>query len=300
MRVRARRYDASVLEIDDRIHRVIMKAQEPARQYCAIATSGSPTCRSCRRSRGSRRAKSPPPSPARRDRAIGGTNGLGQAVSATATTAADGTYSFSTDSHGSPIRPGTYQIVETTPTGDLAANVGTVNGATDGNEASATKITNIVMKSGQAGIDYDFGLSVPASVSGKVYLDMNTDGVFDTGDSGLAAAATVILTGTAADGSTINLQTTTDVNGDYIFTNLVRGTYTITLINPGGVYVPEVANVGTVNGTSKGVAGSPLEIDQVGSPTSASRASITTSAGASTTATRRSWVHEPYAGAGRA
>ena len=65
---------------------------------------------------------------------MSGTNGLGQTITATTTTASDGTYSFSTDSNGNALRPGTYTITETQPTGYLAgtASVGTVNGSSDG------------------------------------------------------------------------------------------------------------------------------------------------------------------------
>ena len=65
---------------------------------------------------------------------LSGTNGLGQSITATTTTAANGTYSFSTDSNGNSLRPGTYQIAETQPSGYLpgATAVGTVNGTADG------------------------------------------------------------------------------------------------------------------------------------------------------------------------
>src|SRR5207244_285595 len=74
---------------------------------------------------------------------LSGTNGLGQSISATTTTAADGTYSFSIDSSSNALRPGTYQVVETLPNGYLAgsAAVGTVNGTGDGTVSSATKIS---------------------------------------------------------------------------------------------------------------------------------------------------------------
>src|SRR5206468_2804489 len=88
-----------------------------------------------------------------------GTNGLGQSISATTTTAANGTYSFATDSSGNQLRPGTYVITETAPSGYLlgAAAVGTVNGSADGTLVSATQISTIALTSGQVGINYNFG-----------------------------------------------------------------------------------------------------------------------------------------------
>ena len=196
---------------------------------------------------------------------LSGTNNLGQSITATTTTAADGTYTFSTDSNGKQLAPGTYKIIETTPSGyvEVSANVGTVNGSTDGTKASAGQISAIALASGQSGINYDFGLSLPAAVSGNVYLDNNRDKVFDTGDTAFANL-TVHLTGIDVTGASISLTATTDVNGYYIFSGLLAGTYSVTLVPPGGIYSPEVANVGTVNSTAVGVANtSNAEIDQV-------------------------------------
>jgi hypothetical protein len=196
---------------------------------------------------------------------LSGTNSIGQSITATTTSAANGTYSFSTDSNGNLLLPGTYQITETSPSGyvEVAANVGTVNGKLDGSEASPGSISSIAMASGQNGVSYNFGLSVPASVAGYVYLDNNRDGVFNSGDSGLSNI-TVTLTGTDVLGHSVNLTTTTDATGYYIFTGLSAGTYSIVVTPPGGAYNPEVVNVGTVNNTSDGAANSNLvEIDQV-------------------------------------
>ena len=60
------------------------------------------------------------------------------------------------------------------------------------------------------------------------------------------------------------MTTTTDSNGYYVFTGLSNGTYTITLVPPGGIYNPEIANVGTVNSLLDGSAeGNELAIDNV-------------------------------------
>jgi hypothetical protein len=196
---------------------------------------------------------------------LSGTNGLGTAITATTTTAADGSYTFSTDSKGNVLLPGTYQITASTPSGyvAVAANVGTVNGTVDGTEASPTTISSIALTSDQNGINYLFGVSVPASASGSVYLDFDGSQTFDSNNVGFSGI-TVVLTGTTSAGQSVNITTTTDVNGFYIFANLANGTYTITMVPPGGVYSPDAANVGTVNGTTDGVSNANLtEIDQV-------------------------------------
>ena len=58
----------------------------------------------------------------------------------TTTTNSSGAYSFTTDSNGNQLRPGTYTITETLPGGYLtdAATVGTVNGSADGSVVSTT------------------------------------------------------------------------------------------------------------------------------------------------------------------
>ncbi len=196
---------------------------------------------------------------------LSGTNGLGQSITATTTTASNGSYSFSTDSHGNALRPGTYQITATTPTGyvAVAANVGTVSGTVDGNEASPSSISGIGLTSGQSGINYDFGVSIPAAASGYVYIDYDGSRTFDSNNAP-SEGQTVVLTGTTNAGLSVSMTTTTAVDGYYVFTGLANGTYSISLKPPGGLYDPDAANVGTVNGTTDGTANANLEeIDQV-------------------------------------
>src|SRR5207244_2856647 len=102
---------------------------------------------------------------------LSGTSDLGQSISATTTTAADGTYSFTTDSNGNSLRPGTYQIAETQPSAYLEGSntVGTVNGTADGTLIAVDKIGAIVLAEGQSGINYNFGEVKPVTVSGTLY-----------------------------------------------------------------------------------------------------------------------------------
>ncbi len=183
-----------------------------------------------------------------------GTNNLGQSVTATTTTASDGTYQFSTDNGGNQLAPGTYTITETQPNAYLPAraNVGTVNGVTDGTVASHTQITQIVLPEGQLGIHYNFGQVVPVGVSGYVYVDSNHDTVKDNGEGGDGLADQIMLTGTDYLGNSVTLYTTTDATGFYSFTNLVPGTYSVTFVSTSYPYLFEYANVGTVNGSSNG------------------------------------------------
>ncbi len=203
-----------------------------------------------------------------------GTNNLGQSVSVTTTTASDGTYSFSKDSSGNPLPPGTYVITETVPNGYVpgAATVGTVKGTSDGKAVSGTQINSIAMPEGQAGINYLFGLvpAQPVAISGYVYVDVNHDTNKDPGDPADGNADEIMLTGTNILGQSVTAYTTTDPNtGAYSFTvdnngnKLLPGTYTITFLNTSYPYLFEYANVGTVNGAFIGANAGSNVISQI-------------------------------------
>jgi large repetitive protein len=82
-----------------------------------------------------------------------GTNNLGQSVTLTTTTAANGTYSFT------GLLPGTY-TVSAAPLGSFVNSsdqVGTVNGVTDGSALSLSSLGNINLAAGVLGLNYNFG-----------------------------------------------------------------------------------------------------------------------------------------------
>ncbi len=87
----------------------------------------------------------------------------------------------------------------------------------------------------------------PAMLSGTVYVDNNQDGKLDAGDTG-ESGVTVTLTGKTAQGQTITLTTMTDSWGNYQFTGLAAGTYTVSAPAPSG-FINETANTGALGGT---------------------------------------------------
>ncbi|MCU0876165.1 MAG: Ig-like domain-containing protein [Pirellulaceae bacterium] len=71
---------------------------------------------------------------------------------------------------------------------------------------------------------------VPKSVSGKVFIDDNNDGLHNGSDKPIAGVQ-IKLVGTGLLGP-VSLQVMTDASGNYSFGNLAPGTYTITQVQP--------------------------------------------------------------------
>ena len=169
---------------------------------------------------------------------LSGTNGMGNSVLQTTTTAANGSYSFT------GLAPGLYTLTETPPAGYVTegANVGTLGG-TSGNAV----VSGITLTSGQSGSGYNFAEYQTSSLSGNVYLDSNANDV-DNSEPGIGGV-TVTLTGTNGLGNPVTLTTTSASNGTYSFTGLAPGTYTVTETQPAG-YTAETANAGSLGGTA--------------------------------------------------
>ena len=185
-----------------------------------------------------------------------GTNDLNAAVSLTATTATDGSYSFI------QLRPGTYTLTETQPANYL---IGTSSVGSQGGTLGSGQIASIALTSGTVGTGNDFAELVPASLSGYVYVDANNNGSFDAGESAIVGAK-VTLSGTNDQGTAVNLTSTTAAGGAYSFSNLRPGTYTLTETRPGRIdrrTVVQLARKGAqpVFARSPGLASFPARTD---------------------------------------
>lgn len=160
-----------------------------------------------------------------------GTDDLGNAVSLETTTATDGTFSFE------GLRPGTYTLTEPTqPTGTAngITTAGTVDGTSSGTATPVTTTPSAIATidlsvPGSASVDNLFGeLPTNSGITGKVWEDRDNDGVVDPGEKGLPGVE-MVLTGTDINGDPITpITVVTDANGEYSFTNLPPGTYTVT------------------------------------------------------------------------
>ena len=90
-------------------------------------------------------------------------------------------------------------------------------------------------------------IAVPTTVSGTVFRDIDRDNVQDAGEPGLQGIV-VTLAGTDALGAAVNRTATTNANGEYSFTNVLPGNYSISR--------PAALGDGTTSpGTSGGTAG---------------------------------------------
>jgi uncharacterized repeat protein (TIGR01451 family) len=184
-----------------------------------------------------------------------GTDILGNPVSLTTTTAADGSYSFTNllTANGSG-----YTVTETPPTGWM--NGITAQGKEDGatcsgcNDATATKIQAIPFQPDHTFTSFNFGHVQGTSISGHVYHDANNNSVLDGGEA--LAGVTITLTGTDDLGATVNLTTTTLSDGSYSFANLRPSSaagYMVTETQPAGMG-DFSGNTGTVVGSAGGSA----------------------------------------------
>jgi hypothetical protein len=95
-----------------------------------------------------------------------------------------------------------------------------------------------------------------ASISGSVYTDLNNSATRDSGEAGIS---NVLLTLLNSSGATV-ATTHTDSNGNYTFSNLVAGAYTIKESQPCG-YVDGEESAGTVGGVIDGVV--PLDQNNI-------------------------------------
>ena len=143
----------------------------------------------------------------------------------TTTTDANGKYSFT------GLEPSDYFVVFNQVSGYqfTTANVALDN-AVDSDadidyqdDPTRRRTSLITLNAGDNDITWDAGFYRLGSVGDTIWKDDDLDGVKDAGESGIAGI-TVILKD--ANGNVV-ANATTDANGNYSFTNLIPGTYTV-------------------------------------------------------------------------
>ncbi|MDH6590470.1 putative repeat protein (TIGR01451 family) [Variovorax sp. TBS-050B] len=185
-----------------------------------------------------------------------GTDSLGNAVSLTTTTDANGNWGFT-------VPAGSYNVAEDQPAayqpgitragtvagaGSTPGTVpaGTVNGP---NGSNANSIGSIVLGAGGSSVDNNFGEVRPASIAGRVYRDADYSNSASAGDPGIAGV-TVTLTGTDMFGNPVSTTANTVAgSGSYAFNNLTPGSYTVTETQP-AAFADGSDAAGTAGGTA--------------------------------------------------
>ncbi|MEX2316840.1 MAG: SdrD B-like domain-containing protein [Pirellulales bacterium] len=172
-------------------------------------------------------------------------NSAGQDTGQRATTDAAGFYKFTN------LAAGTYSVVEVHPAGwlDGLDTPGNLGGVADVSPPG-DRIRQIAIDWGQAGVEYNFGELLPGSIRGTVHADGGPDCDFDHPEILLEGVRIDLLDG---NGNFVTT-TATDANGDYAFTGLRPGTYTVREHQP-SAYYDGGERVGSVGGTASDVAG---------------------------------------------
>ncbi len=108
-------------------------------------------------------------------------------------------------------------------------------------------------------LDQDFGYRSPSLLGDTVWFDLDGDGTQDPGEPGLA---NIGITATGPFG--VTLTTTTDANGNYSFTNIVDGEWTVTVdtdtLPPGLTATGDDDGVGTPDTSTTTLTG--VDTDQ--------------------------------------
>jgi len=133
-------------------------------------------------------------------------NGTLDAGEATTTTDANGNYTFT------ELMPGTYTVREVQKSGWLQT---TANPA------------DVVLPMGTDVTGIDFGNFKLITISGQKFNDTDGDAVKDLGEAGLAGWTIFLDANKNGSLDAGEKSTTTDANGNYSFSNLAPGTYTV-------------------------------------------------------------------------
>ena len=167
----------------------------------------------------------------------------------TTTTNASGFYEFGS---GLNLAPGIYQVRETQPAGyySVGAIPGNVSGTPSGSAADMDTLTEINLPLGNLhGQRYDFAEALPSSLRGSVHIS-DRNGNCVPGTPGVRPLSGVTIQLKDAQGNIV-AQTTTNAQGEYEFTNLRPGTYTIVELQPAGLLDGD-EHVGSVGGAVTG------------------------------------------------
>jgi hypothetical protein len=186
-------------------------------------------------------------------------------VTVTLTRTVNGQTTSVTGTGGQALAPitttnGTYQFTDVPPGGGYVVTFTKPSGDVYVSPANGTSAPLTVTSS--ANTEQDQGVTAsPGTVTGTEYVDTNRDGTLDPGDPGAGPGLGVTLTlpggGTVTGTNTQPIApTTTDVNGNYAFTDVPPGTYDVvfTTAPPNDVFTTPAAVAVTVQTNAGAVA----------------------------------------------
>lgn len=182
-------------------------------------------------------------------------------VTLNTTTDANGLFTFDR------LFDGNYQVIVTTA--DLPGGAIQTNDQDDAAfGASALDHTANIALSAAIRDDADFGYRGNSSIGDLIFFDVNNDGTLDAGDRGLPNIDVTAEVDINGDGNPEYTNTvTTDINGSYLFENLIAGTYTVTVDDtdlPPGMAANQTADPdGTLDHTTDVVLGANEENDAI-------------------------------------
>ncbi len=135
------------------------------------------------------------------------------------------------------LSPGTYRVVELVqPAGYLDGldTAGTVNGVARGSAVNpGDNIESIFLGGGTHGIEYNFGEILPASLEGSVHLSDNDGNCYGSGI--ICEPLSGVTIHLLDNAGVIVAQTVTDDQGDYKFSGLMPGVYSVIEFTPAGL-----------------------------------------------------------------
>jgi hypothetical protein len=160
-------------------------------------------------------------------------------IVATTVTDANGNYAFNN------LRPGVeYSVQEIVPANYYAEDA--VPGDAGGSKLDDEDIVGITLAPAQASMCYDFYLVPPASLTGRVMVNLTGE---DCDESWTLPGVPNVTVNLLNASNQIVATTVTDANGNYAFNNLKPGQYNIQEIPPTS-YFAEGATAGDAGGTT--------------------------------------------------
>ena len=154
------------------------------------------------------------------------------------------------------LQAGKYSVMEVQPAGwlDGKDTPGNLGGVADLSPLG-DMLSQITIKYGQSGVEYNFGELLPGSIAGRVHADAHGDCDFDHPDLLLEG---VVVELRDRNGVLIKT-TTTNAAGEYRFDNLAPGVYSVHELQPaayfdGGQRTGTSGGVGDINDTIHSIA----------------------------------------------